>query len=137
MEDTKCLSELSEILKFLAPEELVKIPEEIRNAIDENKDKEYVWHYDEAKSLSEQNIDRKTVAMIAYLNIEYLLSEKQRALMAEIHEFNEQKAEKEKQVKYSSDVRFRERENKKAENLPVVVEKESWFRRLCLFFKRN
>ena len=75
--------------------------------------------------------------MLAYLNIEYLLSEKQRALMAEIHEFNEQKAEKEKQVKYSSDVRFRERENKKAENLPVVVEKESWFRRLCLFFKRN
>ena len=137
MEDTKCLSELSEILKFLAPEELVKIPEEIRNAIDENKDKEYVWHYDEAKSLSEQNIDRKTVAMLAYLNIEYLLSEKQRALMAEIHEFNEQKAEKEKQVKYSSDVRFRERENKKAENLPVVVEKESWFRRLCLFFKSN
>ena len=51
MEDTKCLSELSEILKFLAPEELVKIPEEIRNAIDENKDKEYVWHYDEAKRI--------------------------------------------------------------------------------------
>ena len=91
MEYEKCLVELDEIFKYLKDEEKRNIPYEIRKAIKEKKDKHYHWNYDESKTLNEQNINRKTIAMLSYLNMEYLLNEKQKKLMEEIHKFNEKK----------------------------------------------
>ena len=85
MENEKCLVQLNETLKYLKEEDLNKIPLEIRKAINEEKDKQYKWDYDESKSLQEQNIDRKTIAMLSYLNMKYLLDEEQRKMMKEIH----------------------------------------------------
>lgn len=96
MEYKKCLVELDEILNYLKDEDLRKIPYDIRKAINEKKDKQYNWHYDESKGLDEQNINRKTIAMLSYLNMEYLLSKEQKLLMQELHRFNEEKVEKEK-----------------------------------------
>lgn len=96
MEYKKCLVELDEILNYLKDEDLRKIPYDIRKAINEKKDKQYNWHYDESKDLYEQNINRKTIAMLSYINIEYLLSKEQKVLMEELHRFNEKKIEKEK-----------------------------------------
>ncbi len=75
MEYTKCLVELDEVLKHLADKDLGKIPLDIRQTIEKNKNKQYNWNYDEDKKLSEQNIDRKTIAMLSYLNMEYLVNE--------------------------------------------------------------
>ena len=94
MEYTKCLVELDEVLKYLNTEELEKIPYEIRNAIKEKKDKNYVWNYDESKDLSDQNLNRKTIAMLSYLNMEYLLNDEQRMLMEKLHRLNEEKLER-------------------------------------------
>ena len=96
MEYKKCLVELDEILNYLKDEDLRKIPYDIRKAINEKKDKQYNWHYDESKDLYEQNINRKTIAMLSYINMEYLLSKEQKVLMEELHRFNEKKIEKEK-----------------------------------------
>lgn len=105
MEYEKCLVQLDEILKYLKDEDLRKIPYEIRKAINEKKDKNYNWNYDESKALNEQKLDRKTIAMLSYLNMEYLLNEEQRLLMEKMHRFNEEKAEKQKREKYDpSDV---------------------------------
>jgi hypothetical protein len=100
MEDEKCLVELDEIFKYIKHEDLIKIPYEIRQAIHEKKDNEYIWNYDESKALDEQNINRKTVAMLSYLNMEYLLNEEQKAVMEELHKSNEEKKELEKRKKY-------------------------------------
>jgi len=89
--DKKCLVELDEILKHLSYEDLEKIPYDIRKSIEDEKDKSYIWIYDEYKKLSEQNISRKTVAMLSYLNMEYLLDKEQRNLMKKIHDTNEKK----------------------------------------------
>ena len=94
MEYEKCLVELDEILKYLENEDKKKIPSEIRKAIHEKKDKKYNWTYDESKNLNEQNINRKTIAMLSYLNMEYLLNDEQRKLMEELHQFNEKNIEK-------------------------------------------
>ena len=94
MEYKKCLVELDEILNYLKDEDLRKIPYDIRKAINEKKDKQYNWHYDESKDLYEQNINRKTIAMLSYINIEYLLSKEQKVLMEELHRVNEKKIEK-------------------------------------------
>lgn len=101
MEYTKCLVQLDEVLNYLSTENLKKIPEEIRNGIKEQKDKEYIWKYDESKSLKEQELARRTVAMLSYLNMEYLLNNEQREYLNKIHRINEQKLEKERQNIYN------------------------------------
>ena len=103
----KRLVEVDEILNYLSEEDLLKIPEEVRNTIKENKDKEYFWKYDETKPLKEQDVSRDTIIILSYLNMEYLLNEEQKQLMQKIHELNEKKLEEAKIEKYGVDDLFK------------------------------
>ena len=89
--EAECLVEVDSVLYHLDPNELKKIPSEVRDAINEFKSLEYVWFYDESKPLLEQNLRRESIAMLSYLNTEYLLDEEQRKLMDQIHIVNEYK----------------------------------------------
>ena len=136
MEYAKCLVELDEILNYLSVENLEKIPIEIRNSIKEYKDKEYIWKYDETKELKEQKLDRKTIAMLSYLNMEYLLNKEQKEYMQNLHKLNEQKIEKEKQEKYNPDSLFKNRKSDTIqeietinENVAMVEYKESVYKK--------
>ena len=161
MEYEKCLVELDEILKYLKDEDLRKIPYDIRKAINKKKDKQYNWNYDESKELDEQNINRKTIAMLSYLNMEYLLNKEQKLLMEELHRFNEEKVEKEKLKKYNPDNVFKknmndvykeineinpENKNKLNENysnMQMIIKKEDpWYKKIIkalanIFHKTN
>lgn len=112
----KRLVEVDEVLGYLSEENLNKIPEDIRNIIKENKDKEYTWKFDETKELKDQDLSRDTIIILSYLNMEYLLNEEQKKLMEQIHEFNERKQEQEKSKKYKIDELFK---NKELPNEPV------------------
>ena len=138
MQYEKCLVELDEIFKYLKDEEKRNIPYEIRKAIKEKKDKHYHWNYDESKTLNEQNINRKTIAMLSYLNMEYLLNEKQKKLMEEIHKFNEKKIEKEKSEKYNPDSIFKNniKYDKKEEVALAEVEERKWYEKIFSFIKK-
>ena len=138
MEYTKCLVELDEILNYLSLENLEKIPLEIRNSIKEHKDKEYIWKYDETKELNEQELDRKTIAMLSYLNMEYLLNEEQKEFMQNLHKLNEQKLEKEKQKKYNSSDLFKNTSNNRnlqKEVALIKVKKEKLHKRIIAFLR--
>jgi hypothetical protein len=80
----KRLAEVDEVLQHLSEENLSKIPLEIRQLIHENKDKNYVWKYDETKELKDQGLSKDTIAILAYLNSEYLLTEEQKKIAEEI-----------------------------------------------------
>ena len=62
----KRLVEVDEVLKYLSRENLNKIPEEIRNLIKENKDKNYTWKFDETKQLKDQGLSRDTIIILSY-----------------------------------------------------------------------
>lgn len=138
MEYKKCLVELDEILKYLSDEDISKIPYEIKRAITEEKDKQYTWNYDESKELSEQNINRKTIAMLSYLNMEYLLNEEQKMLIEKLHEFNEKKIEKENVKKYNSNNIFRNDNLVEEQNKAILIEakKDKWYQRILSFFRK-
>ena len=85
----KRLVEVDEVLDHLSEENLSKIPLEIRQAIKENKDKNYVWKFDETKELKDQGLSKDTIAILAYLNSEYLLNEEQKRIVEEIRELRE------------------------------------------------
>ena len=110
----KTLVQVDEVLNYLPEEDLEKIPDEIKNIIKNEKDKDYSWKYDTSKKLKDQNINRDTIIFLSYLNMEYLLNDEQRELMNQIHEMNEKNVEKEKLEKYDSDNIFKnniEKEN--------------------------
>lgn len=143
IEYEKCLVELEEIFKYLKEEELTKIQYETRKAITEKKDKQYNWKYDESKPLNEQNLRRETIAMLSYLNMEYLLDKNKKAIMEDIHKFNEKKLEKEKRKKYNPNNTFKENvpstendenkieKNKDYSNKEMIVAKENkWYEKI-------
>ncbi len=90
----KCLTEVDEILNLLDRDELKKIPADIRKLIKDNKDKAYIWKYDKTKNLANQNLNRKTIAFLSYLNMEYLLSDEEKNLMNIIHKENRKRMNK-------------------------------------------
>ena len=106
MEDRKILTQVYEILKFLSEDEFNKIPIEIIKMIEENKDNNYIWKYNDTIPLKNQNIDRGTVAVLAYININYLLDPEQRKSVEDIILYNEKKAESLKREKYDPNKMF-------------------------------
>ena len=134
----KRLVEVDEILNYLSEEDLMKIPEDVRQLIKENKDKEYTWQYDETKPLKDQNVSRDTIAFLSYLNMEYLLNEKQKQYMKQLHELNEKKLEEEKAEKYKADDLFKRNKMRQEERVEteqvqeqaLVEYKESLFTKI-------
>jgi len=134
----KRLVEVDEVLQYLSDEDLLKIPEEVRQAIKENKDKEYIWKFDEAKELKDQNLSRDTIIILSYLNMEYLLDEEQKKLMQQIHDLNDRKLEEAKAKEYSTEDLFKRKRMKQEEQKEIeqvqeqslIEYKESFFTRL-------
>ena len=124
IEYSKRLVEVDEILNYLSYENLIKIPENIRKAIKENKDKEYVWKYDKSKTLLQQNLNRDTIAFLSYLNMEYLLNNEQKELIEQIHKLNQINIEREKEEKYNPDMIFKKDNEIKNNKSDMVVYKE-------------
>ena len=142
MEDKKVLTEVYEILKHLSNENYTKIPNNVINLIKENKDENYIWRYDTAKSLTEQNISRDAVAVLSYINMEYLLNDRQRKFIENLHKQNEDDLEQQKREKYNSNTLF-SNQNKSINKDTALVEytKEKWYKKfinkIINIFKRN
>jgi len=135
LEYDKRLVEIDEILNYLSKADLEKIPEDVRQAIKENKNNEYVWKYDETKPLKEQDISRDTIILLSYLNMEYLLNEKQKELMEQIHKENEKKVEVQQEQQFQYEDLFKKANNNQNtqnenEEASLTNYKETFFTKL-------
>lgn len=126
----KRLVEVSVILNHLTKSDYNKIPREVLEIIEKNKDKEYTWTYDEKKDLKNQNVNRDTIAIVSYINMHYLLNERQKKYVQEILKENQTKIEEIKEKKYNSDSLFKNKTKKNTiynENISLVEYKEKSF----------
>lgn len=137
MEDlNKRLVEIEYILRKLEDEYIKKIPQEIWDYIEKNKDKNYIFKYDDSKNLLEQNLNIDTISILTYINIEYLLDEKQKMEMIEFLRKDEAIAEQEKAKLYNSEDLFKnKKESKQQETSLVEVKIEKWYEKVFAFFK--
>lgn len=87
----KALVEVEAILNELSMQEYNKIPDDIIDYIDANKDENYSWDYDYDKSLENQSLSEYTLEILAYINNEFLLNDEQKKVMEEIFELNDKK----------------------------------------------
>lgn len=68
----KAYVELSELLKRFPKEIFDKIPSKFIESMEEKKDSEYVWNYDESKSFEEQSLMVETKALFVKVYKDYL-----------------------------------------------------------------
>ena len=131
----KRLVEVSIILNHLNKSDYDKIPRELIDNIEKNKDTEYVWNYDETKDLKEQNVSKDTIAILSYINMKYLLNEDQRKFLQKVLNENQKKVDVIKKEKYNPDNIFEDtnksicKEEKSTSNI-IVVKEEKWYKNI-------
>lgn len=107
----KALVEVKVIINKLSRENYLKIPDNIISYIEKNMDNDYVYEYDEKKELGEQTLNRYTLPILAYINMEFLLNKKQRVFMKNVYDENDKRLEKELHKKYNPNDIFKKKNN--------------------------
>jgi len=100
-------SEVYGILKALGDRYINKLPKTVLKVITESKEENYNPEYSMSIPLKEQEINRKSLAMIALLHYNYWCeTEEDRVKLKNILEINEEKHQKEMKERYSNDKIF-------------------------------
>lgn len=136
-EINKRLVEVDYILKKLDNKYINKIPQEVWDYITENKDKNYVFKYDDDKTLAEQNLSIDTISILTYINMEYLLEEKERRELIELLKKDDMVAEQQKKEKYNPEDLFKNKKEEPKEPISLIeVKVEKWYEKLFSFFRK-
>ena len=136
----KRVVEVETILEKLDTTYKNKIPKELWDFIKQNKDTDYSFYYDEENSLINQTLNTDTVAILTYINMEYLLNEKQKQDIKHILINDESISEKKKKELYNPDNLFKNKATKveTVESSVAMVEyNESIFTKIKNWFKRT
>ncbi len=125
------------ILDNMEPEYKEKIPKKLVKLFEENSDENYEFHLDLTRPLKEQELNSKTLVLLAMLNLNYWCeTEEEKQELIKHYTENERKYQEELRKKYNTDNIFQKnnRENKQEktteEQVVLVEHKESIIRRL-------
>ncbi len=113
MEDIKmAYCEVDVILDQMEEKYVNKIPSELRKLFKEQKRKDYLPEIKEDVPLTEQKLMRKTIAILAMLNLNYWCEdEKEKQDLIQMYAENDRKREDELRKKYNPDNLFRNKRN--------------------------
>lgn len=138
----KAYTEVLEIIKYFPEEEFNKIPNEKIEFYKNNMDKNYKFTINPEIDLAEQNVSKEASAIIVIIFRDYFATEEQRKKLEELIKLNEKKFEIEKREKYNPNDIFKEKinvnkfdERLTANNLPIKVKKEKFFKRIVDYIK--
>lgn len=145
---TNAYTEVYTILQELNEEEYNKIPPEVINAIEENRNEDYEYELDDELELKEQPMLPETKAILFNLFRDYLATPEQKTKIIRMQNEARQKNELKKQQMYNTDVfanRQREKTQyniqKEKEVTGIVQYKENIFTRIWnkikSFFAKN
>ena len=138
----KAYAEVDKILSFIEFRYIEKIPKKMRDMFKNEKLKGYEPNIDRNTPLEEQKLERKTLAILAMLNLNYWCEneeEKKELLMA--YSNNDKKRNEEIREQYNPDNIFKTKEKeveKIAEEITAIVEykKENFIKKLLNKIKR-
>ena len=136
----KAYTEVLEIINHFSEDEYKKIPKEKIDFYEKYKDRKYDFKINPNIDLAEQNISRKANAILVSLFRDYFATAKQKEILKNLLQQNQEKLEKEKYLKYNPDNIF----NKSNSNINdskdkvalVEIKNEVWYRKILNFFKR-
>lgn len=103
----KRLIEVECVLNRMDQKYIKKIPQEFLNFMNENKDINYNFKYDDSKSIIENNLHLDSIALLTYININFLLDSKSKKEMVELLKEDALISEEEKRKRYNPDSIFK------------------------------
>lgn len=112
----KACKEVIEILSYIPKEDYAKIPSEIINVLENDKDENYNFEYNPRKTLNEQNVSKQAKTIIAIFFRDYWSNEQQRKIIKKYENDYIRKMEEEKSKKYNPNEIFL-KDNPVKENL--------------------
>lgn len=134
-------TEVYEILNCLDKEEVNKIPEEVRNAIEKNRNLDYNYEVNYDEDLSNQPMLTETKAILFNLFRDYLSTPEQKQKILRMQQEERIKNEQYKREKYNSSTFEGKKKANKTERLEIVEYKESFINKIwnCIknLFKNN
>ena len=140
IEYANAYSEVLEILKNISKEDYEKVPSEKIDLFEKNANKNYNFQYDTNLTLDEQNVSKRTKAIIAILFRDYWATPEQREKILAKQNYDRIQIEKNKQKQYNVDNIFKNKERKveTVENSVSMVEyKEPILKRIKKWFKQT
>lgn len=137
----KAYTEVLEIINHFSEDEYKKIPKEKIDFYEKHKDRKYDFKINPNIDLAEQNISRKANAILVSLFRDYFATAKQKEILKNLLQQNQEKLEKEKYLKYNPDNIFNKSydnniNDSKDEVALVETKNEVWYRKIVNFFKR-
>lgn len=137
----KAYTEVLEIINHFSEDEYKKIPKEKIDFYEKHKDRKYDFKINPNIDLAEQNISRKANAILVSLFRDYFATAKQKEILKNLLQQNQEKLEKEKYLKYNPDNIFNKSydnniNDSKDEVALVEIKNEVWYRKILNFFKR-
>lgn len=109
IETRQAYSEVNSFLEILDRENYNKIPRKLRNYFKREMDQNYIPKIDPNIPIKNQNLKRKTIAIISGLNLQYWCSEEKRIKLLEIYSNNEIEYQKKVREQYNPDNLFKNR----------------------------
>lgn len=132
-------SEVFEFVNLLDAKTKVKIPGNIIKVFEEERDKEYIKNILPDIPVKKQNLKEETLAIIAYLNLQYICEdEEEKERLLEVYKENQKKYDEVFQVAFNENVIFAKTnyDNESKEEQLEIIKKESLIKRLLLKIKR-
>lgn len=143
----KAYAEVDKILSFMEEIYVEKIPNKMREMFKNEKLQNYEPEIDLRIPLEEQNLQRKTYAILAMLNLNYWCDENEKQELLKLYAENDRKKEEEFRKKFNPDNMFKKKEkenivNIEENNTALVEYKESSFiqkimNKIINLFKKN
>ena len=143
--DANMYAEVFEILGCMDKQEVMRIPVNVIEYIKKERSKTYQTRIDKNDLFNPNNIDNRTVNLLAWLMIEYMANEEQREKIIKRAKENDQIKEEEKKQKYNSVVFGNKKDANenieiakdevKEESSIVIVEEETIIGKVIKFFK--
>ena len=137
IETRQAYSEVNKFLELIGEEMSNKVPFKLRKFFEREMDKNYIPTINTNIPIKEQNLKRKTIAIIAGLNLQYWCKEDRKQELLEIYSNNEKKYQEELRKKYNPDDIFKRRiktskeDGALTENMKLsVVEENRWYKKI-------
>ena len=140
----RAYSEVDKILSFMEFEYVEKVPKKLRELFKNEKSKDYNPNIDKNIPLNEQNLERKTYAILAMLDLYYWCNnEEEKKELLQAYSNNDKKRQEELREKYNPDNIFKNRvkeleQEKIAKDVAALVEykEENFIKKLINRIKR-
>lgn len=147
IEYSNSLYQISEILKYLAPNLKTRIPKKFISYFENNKSKDYKWSIDKSVPLEKQDLLPTTKEILTVLYKDYMCNDIERIELEKTLNENEVNFQNELREKYNPDNLFKNKQKEvedvkvKTENISVVPYKESFLKKIIskikLFFHKS